>query len=125
MSEDERHFLMSLSQPQARFTVEQTAWALNFKPYEILGLVSLEILAPIGNPAANATKYFFAQEILQLAKDKNFLKRATNAMYQSRLKKNKSQRARREAGVNPGAVISFGAADNGHSKPAGFPIKTS
>ena len=88
MSEDERQFLSRLGQPQARFTVEQTAWALNFQPYEILALVPLKILTPMGNPAANAIKYFCVQEILELAKDKTFLKRATNAMYQARYKKN-------------------------------------
>jgi hypothetical protein len=92
MSEDERHFLMSLQQPQARFTVEQTAWVLNFQCYEILSLVSLGLLSPIGDPAANAIKYFYAQEILELAKNKSFLKRATNAMYQARLKKNRRQK---------------------------------
>jgi hypothetical protein len=94
MSESERHFINSIGQPQGRFTVEQVAWALNFQPYEILSLVTLGLLIPIGNPAANAIKYFYADEILALARDRNFLKKATNAMYQARAKKNHDQKLR-------------------------------
>ena len=94
MSDDQRQFLLLLRQPPARFTVEQTAWALNFQPYEILVLVTLRHLKPIGSPAANATKLFMAQEILELARDKAWLTRATNALYQHRFKKNRHQKGR-------------------------------
>jgi hypothetical protein len=124
MSEDRRQFLATLGQPQAPFTVEQTAWALNFQPYKILGLVSLKILTPIGSPASNATKYFFAHEIMDLAKDKTFLKRPTNAMYQSRLTKNRRQKAGQEAASNVGQMVRRTATfENGHLKSLSPAVK--
>ena len=95
MSDDQRQFLSLLGQPPARFTVEQTAIVLNFQDYEILALVTLRILKPIGSPAKNATKFFIALDVLDLAKDKTWLTKATNALYQLRNKKNNLQKSRR------------------------------
>jgi len=105
MSEDQQRFLALLRQPQARFTVEQTAWALNFQPYEILVLVTLRLLRPLGSPPApNAMKYFPALKILDLAKDEAWLLKATNALYNHRFKKNRLQKARR---MNPSQTELF------------------
>ena len=93
MSDDQRQFLLLLRQPPARFTAEQTAWALNFQPYEIQTLVTVRLLKPIGSPAPNATKHFHAKEILELAGDKTWLTKATNALYQHRFKKNSRQKS--------------------------------
>ena len=95
MSDDQRQFLSLLGQPPARFTVEQTAIVLNFQDYEILALVTLRILKPIGSPVKNATKFFIALDVLDLAKDKAWLTKATNALYQLRFKKNNLQKSRR------------------------------
>jgi hypothetical protein len=77
--------------------VQEAAWALNFQPYEILALVSLGILNILGDPTApNATKYFFADDILAFGKDRAKMKKATNVMYQARVKKNQQQKARRQ-----------------------------
>ena len=115
MNEDKRNFLQSIGQPEARFTVEQTAWALNFQPYEILSLVALGLLSPIGKPAANATKYFYADEILALAKNQSFLKKATNAMYEARAKKNNDQKIKRQECEELPRSINAGARNgNGH-----------
>jgi hypothetical protein len=90
-----------LRQPPARFTVEQTAWALNFQPYEIQTLVTLRHLKPIGSPAPNAPKHFHANEILELAANKAWLTKATNSLYQHRFDKNSRQKSRQESRVVP------------------------
>ena len=101
MSDDQRQFLLLLRQPPARFTVEQTAWALNFQPYDIQTLVVLRLLKPIGNPAPNAPKHFHAKEVLELAAEKAWLTKDTNALYQSRFNKNSRQKSRRVSRVVP------------------------
>ena len=105
MSEDQQRFLALIKQPQARFTVEQTGWALNFQQYEILVLVTLRLLRPLGSPPAqNVIKYFPALKILELAKDEAWLLKATNALYNHRHKKNSRQKARR---MNPSQTDLF------------------
>ena len=104
MSDDQLKFLALLQQPPARFTIEQAAWTLNFQIYEILTLVTLRLLKPIGNPKPNSTKFFIAQDILDLAKDRTWLIRATNALYQYRFNRNNQQKAQRSAVPMPGLV---------------------
>ena len=95
MCDEQRQFLSVLGQPPARLTVEQVGWGLNFQPYEILALVTLRLLKPIGDPEKNATKLFWTQEILELGKDKAWLTKATNALYKYRNKRNLLQKSRR------------------------------
>ena len=104
MSEDQMKFLSLLGQPPARFTVEQVAWTLNFQVYEVQALITLRLLKPIGNARLNATKVFLAQDILEMAKNKAWLTKATNALYQYRLERNNLQKAHRSAAAKLGVV---------------------
>jgi hypothetical protein len=45
--------------------------------HDIPVLVTGRLLKPLGNPAQNATKWFSAVEVLQLAADREWLDRAT------------------------------------------------
>ena len=40
-------------------------------------------MKPLGNPPANGVKYFATDEILELSKDKAWLRKMTNAMYKN------------------------------------------
>jgi len=81
MNDDRRLFLSLLAQPPARFTAEETAWALNCQPHDIPVLVAARLLKPLGSPLANSTKYFSAVEVRELAQDRAWLARMTNAIY--------------------------------------------
>jgi hypothetical protein len=49
------------------------------KPHDIPPLVAAPLVKPLGNPAPNGITFFAAQEILELAKDRSWLTRMTNA----------------------------------------------
>jgi len=80
MKDDQHRFLLLLGQLPVRLTAEQTGWVLNCKAHDIPALVNARLLKPLGNPAANGSKYFAASELLELAKDKVWLVRVTNAV---------------------------------------------
>ncbi len=82
MKDDQRHFLSLLSRPPARLTVEQAAWTLNCQAHDIPILVASRLLKPLGNPPPNGLKFFSAVEILELANDKSWLCRATDAIHE-------------------------------------------
>jgi hypothetical protein len=82
MQDDQRQFLTLLAQPPARWTTEQTAWALNCQPHDIPVLVAARLLKPLGNPAPNSLKYFSAAEVAESARDRTWLARLTNALYE-------------------------------------------
>jgi hypothetical protein len=82
MNDDQRHFLTLLAQPPARFTAEQAAWALNCQPHDLPVLIAARLLKPLGNPLANGAKYFSAADVRELAQDRAWLARMTNAIYE-------------------------------------------
>lgn len=88
MKEEQNQFLRLLGQIPARVTAEQTAWVLNCQPYDIPVLVEARLLKPLGNPQPNSVKYFAAVEVLELAKDRLWLARMTNALNQHWRRKN-------------------------------------
>ncbi len=45
-----------------------------------LAVVGVRLLKPLGNPAPNSVKYFAAVEVLELAKDRTWLAKVTNAV---------------------------------------------
>ena len=92
MKDEQRIFLSLWSQPPARLSVEQAAWALNFQPHDIPVLVSSRLLKPLGNPPANGLKFFAASEVMELGKDSSWLARATNAIHQYWHRKNLRKR---------------------------------
>ena len=94
-----------------RIGVTRTAKTLGFAEHDIPILTRRGLLKALGNPAANATRYFAACEILRLANDVQWLDRATRAVAQH-WKNNNARRAQRassttertEGARRPGAV---------------------
>ena len=82
MSEAQNQFLRLLGRLPARLTAEQAAWVLNCQAHDIPALVAAKLLKPLGNPAQNSVKFFATSDILELAKDRNWLVRVTSAIYQ-------------------------------------------
>jgi hypothetical protein len=88
MREEQHQFLRLLGQLPARLTAEQAAWVLNCQPHDVPVLVLARLLKPLGNPQSNSVKYFAAAEILDLAKDRTWLAKVTNAISLHWKKKN-------------------------------------
>lgn len=82
MKDEQRQFLSLLTRPPVRLTAEQTAWVLNCQPHDIPILVAARLIRPLGNPPANGIKYFATAEILELAEERNWLARMTNALHE-------------------------------------------
>jgi hypothetical protein len=80
MKEDQRHFLTLMRQPPARLTAEQTAWVLNCQLHDIPILAAARFLRPLGNPSANAIKFFATFELVEQMKDRTWLAKVTNAV---------------------------------------------
>jgi hypothetical protein len=88
MKEEQYQFLRLLGQLPARLTAEQAAWVLNCQPHDVPILAAARLLKPLGNPAPNGVKYYATIEIVELAKDRTWLVKATNALNQHWQKKN-------------------------------------
>lgn len=65
----------------ARLKAEEAGAVLGFEAHDIPILVSNKLLKPLGKPVPNATKYFAAVEIIELAEDPNWLNKATQTIY--------------------------------------------
>lgn len=85
---------MLLGQPPARLTAEQAAWVLNCQAHDVPTLVMARLLKPLGNPTPNSVKYFATVEVLELAKDRTWLAKATNAVGQHWKEKNMGKKVR-------------------------------
>jgi len=72
----------------ARQDVIGTAKILGVREHDIATLVRGRLLKPLGNPTANAPKYFATCELLRLANDVAWLDRATRAISQHWKNKN-------------------------------------
>ena len=88
MRDDQHRFLMLSGQLPARLNVEQAGWMLNCQPHDVPILVAARLLKPLGNPPPNSVKYFAALDVLELAKDRTWLAKATNAVNQHWRQKN-------------------------------------
>jgi hypothetical protein len=80
MSDDQHRFLMLLGQLPARLTAEQAAWVLNCQPSDVAILIAASLLRPLGNVAPNSVKYFAAEEILELSRDRKWLAKLTTVI---------------------------------------------
>lgn len=94
MRDDQQRFLMLLGQLPARLTAEQAAWVLNCQAHDVPVLVMARLLKPLGNPTPNSVKYFAAMEVLELAKDRTWLTKVTNAVGQHWKEKNLHKKGR-------------------------------
>ena len=81
MNQDIERFL-NLKAPPARLTAEQVAWMLGFSAHEIPILVTQKLLKPLGHPAHNGQKYFFAATVEDLRRDEKWFSRASDAIVQ-------------------------------------------
>jgi hypothetical protein len=98
MREDQQRFLSLLGNLPARLTVEQTAWVINCQTHDVPILVAARLLKPLGNPPANGIKFFGAADVMELARDRAWLTRVSNAIYQHWHRQN----ARKKERFGPG-----------------------
>lgn len=82
--------LLNAPRLPARLDMEQVAILLGFQKHDIPVLVKARMLTPLGNPAANAPKWFASAVILELTKDEKWLSKATKLISQNWVKKNAS-----------------------------------
>ena len=61
----------------ARIDAHSAAKLLGMAEHDIPVLVTGRLLKPLGSPAQNATKWFSAIEVMQLAADREWLDKAT------------------------------------------------
>jgi len=104
MRDDQHRFLMLLGRLPARLTAEQVAWVLNCQPHDVPILVASRLLKPLGNPAPNSVKFFATSDVLELAKDRNWLVRATAAINQHWHKQNARKKLRDSSDNGHGAL---------------------
>ena len=92
MKEEQHQFLGLLGQLPARLTSEQAAWVLNCQPHDVPALVAARLLKPLGNPPPNGIKFFATTDLLESAKDRNWLVRVSGTIYQHWRKKNSTKK---------------------------------
>jgi hypothetical protein len=85
--------LLSVVRLPGRLTTNQVAELLGFALHDIPVLVRANLLKPLGNPVANATKYFASCEIQELATNHKWLHKATNEIYGHWSQQNQSRRS--------------------------------
>ena len=113
MKEELNQFMRLLGQPPARLLAEQVAVVLNCQPSDVRILVAVKLLKPLGNPPPNSVKFFATLELLELAKDRAWLAKITNALNQHWQHKNIRKR-----------IVSLNKAHNEHGLPVGHFSKT-
>ena len=86
---DQKTKLLNAARLPARLNDEETAAILGFQKHDIPLLIQARILTPLGKPAHNATKYFAACDIEEIAKDRERLVKATEVLYRHWRKKNR------------------------------------
>lgn len=109
MKDEQSRFLTLLGHPPARLSVEQTAWLLNCQTHDVPVLVSARLLKPLGTPMPNSVKYFATVEILELARDRSWLSKATTALSHHWKQKNlrKKGSAPHESTRTPALPVEF------------------
>lgn len=113
MNQEQHQFLRLLGRLPARLTAEQAAWVINCQPHDIPTLVNARLLKPLGNPTPWGVKYFAATELTELANDRTWLAKATNALNQYWQKKNAGKkggaasRSQNEHAVSTGHVLAI------------------
>ena len=82
MREEQHRFLMIHGQLPMRLSIQQASWVLGCAEHDIPVLMTARLLKPLGNPSLSGSKYFSTGEILELAGDRAWLVKMTNAVYQ-------------------------------------------
>jgi len=104
MREDQHRFLALRGDLPSRLTAEQVGWVLNCQAHDVPILVGARLLKPLGNPPPNGIKFFCTSEVLELAKDRSWLVKITNAVNQHWHRQN-ARRKTRPASVTPGGPL--------------------
>ena len=93
MKEDQHRFLSLLGQLPLRLTAEQAGWVLNCQTHDIPALINARLLKPLGNPAANAIKFFATADLLENTKDRTWLVKVTTTINQHWQRQNARKRS--------------------------------
>jgi hypothetical protein len=97
-----------------RLLAEETAKVLGFHKHEIPILVRANLLKPIGNPPRRAVKYFFSETVETLARDEQWMVRATKAIYKYWAMQNDNRRRKARghssSSIQPSPVPTMNAA---------------
>ncbi len=112
MNEEHRQFMNLVARAPGRLTAEQTAWLLNCQRYDIPVLIEARLLRPLGNPVKNAPKFFAADELLELARDRAWLSRMTSTLQQYWMHRNRQKEY-------TGAVATIERVPLGRGRPDG------
>lgn len=72
--------LMNCRRLPARLTTGEAAVILGFQEHDMAPLIAAKLLAPLGKPAPNSTKYFASVDVLTAAEDREWLSQATRAL---------------------------------------------
>ena len=111
MSEEQQRFMALLGQLPARLTAEQASWVLNCQAHDVPILVSTRLLKPLGSPQANAVKFFATADVLELAKDRAWLVKVTNAVSHHWRGQNERRKGRSAKVVQNGRATLIGVAE--------------
>ncbi len=80
--------------PPARLNSEQTADLLGFEKDDLALLARAGLLAPLGNPTANAVKYYATVDVAAFSEDRDRLDQATAIIYARNRSKIEAQKVR-------------------------------
>jgi hypothetical protein len=72
--------LLNCRRLPARLNVTEAAILLGFKEHDIAPLIAVNLLVPLGKPAANAPKYFASVDIETRSEDRDWLAAATKVI---------------------------------------------
>ena len=80
--------------PPARLNGEQTADLLGFEKDDLALLARAGLLVPLGNPTANAVKYYATVDVAAFSEDRDGLDQATAIIYARNRSKFEAQKIR-------------------------------
>ena len=80
--------------PPARLNGEQTADLLGFEKDDLALLARAGLLVPLGNPTANAVKYYATVDVAAFSEDRDRLDQATAIIYARNRSKFEAQQLR-------------------------------
>ena len=80
--------------PPARLNGEQTADLLGFEKDDLALLARAGLLVPLGNPTANAVKYYATVDVAAFSEDRDRLDQATAIIYTRNRSKVEAQKDR-------------------------------
>ena len=80
--------------PPARLNGEQTADLLGFEKDDLALLARAGLLVPLGNPTANAVKYYATVDVAAFSEDRDGLDQATAIIYARNRSKVEAQKIR-------------------------------